>query len=334
MVTGVKQKSKASFRWEYMLFCILVIVMVVDSIVAPEFLNAANILKLFQQYVEEAIIGVVVVLLLISGNIDISIAGIVALSATVFGVLFRAHTAIYLCVVAALATGTFCGWLNGVIVVKAQIPSIIVTLATMSLYRGFAYILLQDQGVYGFPNSVLYVGNGNVPGTVIPIEIPIFLFSIGICWIILHKLVVGKKIYAVGLNPRTCYLSGIDVKRIHLSLFATSGFVYACSAILLVTRIGSVRPNIATGFELDTISTAVFGGIAIFGGSGTVGGYVISALTLGFIRAGLNLKNVSGQFTAIISGVVLIASILVNNIWTSTAEKRAILKRALELRRT
>ena len=313
-----------TLSWEKILLILLISVFIFNSLFVPYYFSLENILSLSQSYIELGVLGFAVILLLISGNIDISIAGIVAFTATIFALCFNIGIPIPLCILITLLTGTLCGLLNALIITGFNIPSIIVTLATMSVFRGLSYVLLKDSAIFGFPESFTYFGTGYIVGTYVPIELLIFPILIFITWLILHKSTLGKKIYSVGLNPMASYRSGINVKQINIIVFCWAGFLYSLAAILLVSRIGSVRPNIATGFELEIIATVVFGGTAIFGGYGNVWGYVLAFLTLVTIRSGLALLNVPGQYMAIIFGIVLIISIVANNIINEAKEKKSL----------
>jgi rhamnose transport system permease protein len=309
-------------RWEHILTAILGVVVLVNSLISPEFLNLENLLSITQVFIEKGVLGLALLLLIVSGNIDLSCASILALSASVFGIAFQAHIPIWICMVLALCIGTAGGFFNGFVVSRTGIPSIIVTLVSLSLFRGLAFGLMKDYGVYGFPESFLSIGNGKVPGTFLPYSL-LFFVALSIPFAItLSRSRAGKKIYMVGSNARASFVAGISVKATTLTLFTLAGFFYAVAAILLVSRIGSVRPNIATGFELDTIATIVFGGVAIYGGKGTFAGFILSLFTLGYVRFGLGLKNVPGQLMVIITGIILICSILASNALQRLAERR------------
>ena len=318
----------ANITWEKILLLILIMVFTLNSLFVPYYFSLENILALSQSYIELGVLGFAVILLLISGNIDISIAGIVAFSATIFAICFSFGIPIPFCIIITLITGTLCGILNALLIVGFSIPSIIVTLATMSVFRGLSYVLLKDDAIYGFPKSFTYFGTGYIPNTYVPLELIVFPFLILITWFILHQSTFGKKIYSVGLNPEASFRSGINVKQVNIIVFAWAGFLYSLAAILLVSRIGSVRPNIATGYELEIIATVVFGGTAIFGGYGNVWGYVLAFLTLVSMRSGLALLNVPGQYMAIIFGLVLIFSILANNFINQINERKILEKRS------
>jgi len=322
----LKHRWNFTLKWEHILIVIFIIVNIINSNISPHYLNIANLLKTTQIFVEKGIIGLVLLLLIVSGNIDISFASTIALSTSVFALCFKSGVNIFICIVLALITGAICGFLNGFIITRTGLPSIIVTLVNLSLFRGLAFVLMKDEGVYGFPEKFIFIGNGKIPGTPIPIELVIFIVLAVVCGIFLHKSYWGRYLYAIGANADTAFLSGINVKKVRLILFTISGFVYAFAGILLVSRIGSVRPNIATGFELEVVAMIVFGGAAIFGGSGTLGGFIISLFIIGFVRFGLGLINIPGQVMLMVTGSLLIVSILANNFIGKITERRALSK--------
>jgi rhamnose transport system permease protein len=262
---------------------------------------------------EKAIVALVMTFIIITGNIDISVASIMGLSSVAMAVSFQAGLNIWLAVFDGLAVGTYCGFLNGLIITKLELPAIIITLASFSFYRGIAYVILGDQAVSGFPASFSYLGQGYIGDTPVPFVLAVFLVLAIIMGLILHKTRSGRTIYALGWNEQTCYASGIPVKKIKLLLFTFSGTFAAVAAMFLTSRIGNTRPNIATGFELEIITIVILGGVMITGGIGKMWGVVLSIFLIGTIRYGLGLHNIPGQFMLIIAGSLLIVSILVNN---------------------
>jgi len=320
----ILKKQYFNFRWEYVLILFFILINIINASISPYYLVTENLLKMSQVFIEKGIIGLILLLLVISGNVDISPAAILALSAAMFGFLYDKGLNILVCIMISLIIGTFCGFLNGIIIIKTGLPSIIVTLVNLTFFRGFAYVLLKDEAIYGFPDKFTLLGNGTIPNTAIPIADIIFIVLAIIVGLILHKTYIGRYLYAIGSNRDTASLSGINVKKITLSLFTISGFIYAFSAILLASRLGSIRPNIATGFELEVITIIVFGGAAVFGGNGTIFGFILSLLTLGYLRFGLALINIPGQVMIMISGLLLIIAILSNNLIKMINEKRIL----------
>ncbi len=301
-------------KWETMLFLIFLIFNIIMSLTTSYYLNTQSIMDMTFIFMEKGLIALIMALIIITGNIDLSVASTMSLSSVVMAVSFQSGINIWLSVLIGVVTGTFCGFLNGFIVTKLSLPSMIITLATFSFYRGVSYVILGDKAVSGFTEKFTYIGQGYVGNTKMPFPLLIFLIMAVIFSLILHKTYMGRMIYAIGWNENACFASGVPVKKIKLILFTLSGFISSVAAMFLTARIGNTRPNLATGFELEIITIVILGGVMISGGVGNMPGVIISIFLIGTIRYGLGLHNVPGQLMLIISGALLILSILINNV--------------------
>ena len=300
-------------RWETMLFLIFIIFNIIMSFTTPYYLNARNILDMTFIFMEKGLIALIMTLIIITGNIDLSVASTMSLSSVVMAVSFQSGINIWISVLLGILAGTFCGFLNGFIITRLSLPSMIITLATFSFYRGISYVILGDKAVSGFTEKFTYLGQGYIGNTKIPFPLIVFIVLAIIFSLVLHKTFMGRMIYAIGWNENSCFASGIPVKKIKLILFTLSGFISSFAAMFLTARIGNTRPNLATGFELEIITIVILGGVMMSGGTGTMPGVIISIFLIGTIRYGLGLHNVPGQIMLIISGTLLILSILINN---------------------
>jgi rhamnose transport system permease protein len=213
-------------------------------------------------------------------------------------------------VLIGIAVGALCGTFNGVLVTRFAIPSIVVTIGTMSLYRGIAQVVLGDQAYTGYPEALGDWGQGYFFGLV-PRPFVILVFFALLFAAALHATAFGRRLYAIGSNPTTARFSGIAVDRYRLVLFVLTGAMTGLAAVLLTGRIGSTRPNIALGWELEAITMVILGGISIAGGSGTIGGVMLAVLTLGTVTYALGLANVPGILMTIIIGALLLVTITV-----------------------
>ena len=301
-------------KWETMLFLIFLIFNIIMGLTTSYYLNLQSVMDMTFIFMEKGLIALIMALIIITGNIDLSVASTMSLSSVVMAVSFQSGINIWLSVLIGIITGTFCGFLNGFIVTKLSLPSMIITLATFSFYRGVSYVILGDKAVSGFTDKFTYIGQGYIGNTKIPFPLLIFLIMAVIFSLILHKTYMGRMIYAIGWNENACFASGIPVKKIKLILFTLSGFISSVAAMFLTARIGNTRPNLATGFELEIITIVILGGVMISGGVGNMPGVIISIFLIGTIRYGLGLHNVPGQLMLIISGALLILSILINNV--------------------
>lgn len=327
MTTSTKQgfHIKSLFtKWEFFLLLLFVGFNTVMIVTTPNYLNVYNLFDMTFIFVEKAMIALIMTMIIITGNVDLSVASIMSLSSVSMAVMFQSGVNIWLAVLFGVAVGTLCGFVNGLVATKIELPAMIVTLATFSFYRGIAYVILGDQAVTGFPLAFKYLGTGYIGKTPVPFVLIVFLVMALIVGLVLHKTRFGRTIYALGWNKQTCYASGIPVKKIKLVLFTVSGFISAVAAMFLTSRIGNTRPNIATGFELEIITIVILGGVMMSGGIGKLWGVLLSIFLIGTIRYGLGLHNVPGQAMLIIAGSLLILSILINNTIKQVVETSAL----------
>jgi rhamnose transport system permease protein len=304
---AVKLKSLLG-RWETLLALLLVVVFAVNSIVLPHFLDLYNLLDGTQNFSEKALIALPMALLIICREIDISVAGTLALSSVAMGLAMQAGFPPATLVLVALATGCLCGLLNGVLVTRFALPSIVVTIGTVSLFRGLASVVLGDKAFTGYPQLMADWGQGYFFG-IVPREFVVLLVFAAVFALLLHTTSWGRRIYAIGNNPDAARFSGIAVDRYRLALFVLTGAMAGLAAFFLTGRIGSTRPNIATGWELEVITMVILGGVSIAGGAGTIGGVLLAILTLGVATYGMSLANIPGIYMTIVVGVLLLATI-------------------------
>lgn len=265
---------------------------------------------------ERAVIALAMAMLIIAGEIDLSIAATMALASLAMGLAMQGGASLPVMFAAGLATGAACGWLNGWLVTRRGLPSIVVTIGTLSLYRGIALLVLGDQAITGYPEALSTLGNGTlgellgVEGLIVPIEFGVaLLFAVAVAvW--MHCTVHGRRVYAIGANPVAARFSGVAVARYRMGLFVFAGVAAALAAAMLTGRIGSTRPNLASGWELDAITIALLGGVAIQGGRGSLVGVLLAAVLLGAFTFALAMLNVPGIVVTMIVGGLLIAAMV------------------------
>lgn len=300
--------TRALRSWEALLFAVAVAVFIANSFASPYFLNAWNLSDATFNFTEKAMIAFAMALLIVAGEIDLSVAAIIALASTVMGLVMTAGYGTPEIVLAGLATGLACGALNGFFVARLGLPSIVVTIGTMSLFRGISYIVLGDQAFTGYPKDFAYFGQGYV-WWVFSFELVLFaVLAIGF-YILLHRTNFGRAVYAIGNNPTAALFSGIRVDRVRFILFLLTGFMSGVAAVCLTSRLGSTRPSIATGMELEVVTMVVLGGVSILGGSGGIPGVVLAAIIMGLVTFGFGLLNVPGIVMSIFLGLLLIGTI-------------------------
>ena len=302
--------SRILKSWETLLLLVAVVVFVLNAMASPYFLDAWSLSDATFNFTEKAMIAFAMALLIISGEIDLSVASIIALASTAMGVVMQAGGGTGALVATGLATGLICGALNGTLVTRLGLPSIVVTIGTMSLYRGISYIVLGDGAFRGYPEAFGWFGQGYVVW-VITVELLIFaLLALGF-GVLLHRTTFGRQVYAIGNNPTAALFSGIRVARVKMILFLLTGLMSGLAAICLTSRLGSTRPSIATGMELEVVTMVVLGGVSILGGSGSIPGVVIAAVLMGLVTFGLGLLNVPGIVMSIFVGLMLIGVIAI-----------------------
>lgn len=300
--------------WETLLLGVAVVIFIANSFASPYFLNAWNLSDATFNFTEKAIIGFAMALLIISGEIDLSVASIIALASTAMGAAVQVGADTTAIVAIGLVVGLLAGAFNGFLVTGLGLPSIVVTIGTMSLFRGIAYIVLGDQAYRGYPDSFAFFGQGYV-WWVFSFELFLFALLAVIYGVVLHRTNFGRAIFAIGNNPTGALFSGIRVRRVKFILFLLTGLMSGVAAVLLTSRLGSTRPSIAVGWELEIVTMVVLGGINILGGSGSIPGVVIAAFVMGLVTFGLGLLNVPGIVMSIVIGALLIGVIALPRLW-------------------
>ncbi|PUU91701.1 MAG: rhamnose transport system permease protein [Halanaerobium sp.] len=302
------------FQWEWLLVVIFIIINIMNSQLSPYYLNPYTLLDATMSFLDKAFIALPMAFVIIFGDIDISVGSTVALSSVVMAVLYNAGLAMPLAIIVCLLVGIIAGLLNGILIVKfKELSSVIVTLSTMILYRGIAYVILENQSAGDFPMWFNYFGWGYIQNT-IPFILVVFMIAAVIFYLLLHKTTFGRKVYAIGNNDTASLFSGIKVDKTKIIVFTLNGLMAAIAAIFLTSRMGSTRPNIASGYELDIIAMVVLGGVSTSGGKGRMAGVLLSIFIIGYLRYGLGLVNVLSQVILIIIGALLIFSVMISNL--------------------
>jgi len=309
-----KRMMRLISSWEFILFLTLVGVFILFSFISPYFLDYFNLMNASFSFAEKSILALPMIFVILSGDIDISVASILALSSFAMGNAASRGAGSGTLVVVGLITGLAAGIVNGFLVTKIKIPSIAVTLATLSIFRGISQAILRDNAYTHYPLKFAYFGQGYIGKSVVPFEFVFFLILAVIMGFILHKTTYGRKLYAIGNSASASRFSGINVDRIRFINFAVNGLFAGIAAVLLTSRIGSTRPNIATGWELEAITLVVLGGVAITGGKGNIFGVVIASLLVGYLKFGMALVNLSAKVMIITTGALLIIAVLVPKI--------------------
>jgi rhamnose transport system permease protein len=301
-------------HWEWMLVALIILDVLINIRLSPFFLDARNLSRTSSDFMEIGLMMLPMIFIIITGNIDLSVASNLGMSASFMGLLHNQGVNIWAAALAGLLLGTLGGMLNGYLVARVKLPALMVTLGTYAFFRGIAYGFLGDQAARGYPKEFTYLGQGKVFDTLIPVSVVLFVVLAIIFGLVLHRTTFGRYLYAIGNNENATLYSGVPVSRIKFVIYTLSGFMAALAGLILAARFGSTRPDIGTGLELAVITAAVLGGVDINGGKGTMLGAVLSLVLIGLMRFGMGLLNIQGQVQGIVIGLLLILSILLPNV--------------------
>ena len=296
-------------QWEWLLVLILLIVFAVNAMISPYFFTVYSLVQTPSTFLDKAFIVFPMTLVIVLGRIDVSVGSTAALSAVVMAVGYNAGLPMPWAMLLCLVVGAACGGVNGLLLIRfKELSHVIVTLATMIIYRGIAYIILGDQASGGFPDWYSFLGWGSVAG--IPFILIVFVLAAVVFGLVLHKTRFGRSVYGMGFNTTTCEYSGLRADRITLIIFTMAGLMSAVTALFLSSRMGSTRPNVAAGFELEVITMAALGGVSTSGGIGRIGGPVLAVFIIGYLSYGMGLANIQAPVVLVVIGSLLILSVL------------------------
>ena len=298
--------------WEVLLALILLGTIAYNATQSDVYLDVDNFVNIFRLSIEKVIIAVAMTFVIVSGEIDLSVASVMAFSACTLAFAYEQGVPFWLAIVLALVVAAAAGLLQGMVIASTGISSLVVTLAGLIGFRGAARVLLEDRSIGDFPDWFGNVGRADFIGPM-PFGLVLFFVLLVLGGILLHRSVVGRRLFVIGDNAEVARFSGIDVGRTKVLLFTASAFVAGVAGVLFAARLGSVRANIGEGFELDIITMVLLGGVSIFGGSGTLLGVALAIGIVLNLRNGLGLANVESNTQTGVIGALLIASVLAQN---------------------
>jgi ribose/xylose/arabinose/galactoside ABC-type transport system permease subunit len=313
-VTGLRERTALQGVFHSQPFWVavaLLLICLVMSWLQPQaFASADNLYNITRNFAFIGIMALGMTAVILTGGIDLSVGSIMGVVGVVCGLILQAGQHWLLAIVGGLGAGLLAGGINGGLVAYAGLPSLVVTIGTLALYRGVAQIMLEERGVSNFPEWYQSIGFGTIAGTPVPWCLLIFgVLFIGFA-VFLHGTHWGRSLFAIGNNREAARFSGIDVGRSILGVFATSGAMCSVAAVVLTAYLASARADTATGLELPVITAVVLGGVNIFGGSGTMGGVLIAVFVLAFVQNALGLAGVTPEEQQIVTGAVLIATLV------------------------
>lgn len=311
-------------RWDTAVGILLIAVFLAGTGTTDGFANTDNLSAALGDVSEIALIALPMTLLVVAGQVDLSVASMLGLSSALAGSLWQAGFAFELIVPLCLLAGAVGGLLNGWLVTRVGLPSLAVTIGTLTLYRGLASVILGDEAVADFPETYARYAayTETVPGTFVPYPVALFaVLAVGTA-IALHCTGFGRSLFAIGAQEDAAWFAGIRVKRLKLVLFVVSGLVASFAGIVYTLRYGSARADNGMGLELVVIASVLLGGVDFDGGKGTLGGAVASVLLIGLLTNLLTLNDISNEIQVIVTGLLLVASVLTPRIIAVVSERR------------
>jgi ribose transport system permease protein len=292
----------------------LLLFSIIISFLNDRFLTWGNILNVLRQTSINSIIAAGMTFVILTGGIDLSVGSILAFTGAVAAMLIALGYPAIVAVIGALIVGATIGAISGFVISKGKVQPFIATLAMMTIFRGATLVLTDGRPIStGYEaNAAVFskIGNGYIGFIPIPIIIMISVFVLG--YFILKHTIIGRYVYALGGNEEATKLSGVNVDRIKIFVFATSGFFASLAGIIITARLSSAQPTAGTGYELDAIAAVVLGGTSLAGGIGTIMGTVIGALIIGILNNALNLMDVTSYYQMLAKGAVILTAVLLD----------------------
>lgn len=314
---------------ESAIIAILILVVVAALAMVPNFDSPLTVTYLLRDVAPILLIALPMTLIIITEEIDLSVASIVGLSSVMTGILTEAGLPFPVAAVAAIVGGTIAGAFNGFLITVVGLPSLAVTIGTLALFRGIAVGLLGTTAITDFPEEWTDLAKANIPGTPIPvITVPFVILAI-VFAIVLHFTPFGRSLYAIGLSKEAAAFSGIDVGRTKFLLFVLSGAVSGFAGVYFTLLYSNARGDNAMGMELQVIAAVLLGGVSIFGGRGALHGVIAGVLLIGTLGSALRLAGVTSDIINVITGLLLIASVVSSSLlaWLQVRRSAAIGKR-------
>ena len=314
--TSARGRFRWALRWESALVVALALTVVLGAASSPQFLTVSNILSnVCLPYGELAIMALPMTLVILSGEIDLSIASTLALSSSLVGYLWTQHWPMPVVILVVLAVGLFCGAFNGVLVTRLGLPSLAVTIGTMTLYEGISEIVLGPSIITSFPAAYTTIGVNPFPGTgkLLSYSAVIFIVLAAVFGVVLHATPFGRSVVAIGWNKEAAQFAGIRVKRVKTVLFMLSGLVGALAGALYTFRLSTAEADNGTSLILPVIAVVLLGGVSIFGGKGTLPGVVLAVLVYCGLQSALLLTNFNSNALELVTGGLLLLSVLIPN---------------------
>lgn len=333
-MTAAKSTKALFLRHEVVLLAVIVLEVILFSALGRRFLDGTNVSNIFRHSVEIGLLALAMTPVILTGGIDLSVGSMMGLCAVCFGIFVNdASMSPLVAGLLSVGIGALGGGLNALLIARFNLPPLIVTLGTFSLFRGLAEALTKGSKSYsGFPDSFLALGNSDFAG--IPAQIWIFLLvALGI-WLLVHRTTLGRSFRAIGYSPEGARYAGIPVRRNLGLAYVLAGAIAGLAAVIFVARLGEARANAGMGYELLAITAVVLGGTSIFGGSGTVAGTLLGYLAVAVLNNGLKritdyqvfdktISSVSNEMSGMLTGLLLLLALAVIPVTKALAARRS-----------
>lgn len=293
-------------------FIALILLVVIVSVLNSNFLQVSNLMNLLRQLIINGFIALGMTYVILTGGIDLSVGSTLAFTSAIFAGLMQSGMNSILAILISIALGAILGFVNGLLITKGKLAPFIVTLATMTIYRGATLVYTDGRPIPGQRDNFIFafLGRGKVFG--IPFQVILFAIIFILLVVLLKKTTFGRKVYAVGGNEKASFISGINIDRVKVIVYTISGVLATISGLVLTSRLNSAQPTAGSAYEMDAIAAVVLGGTSMTGGSGSIVGTLIGILILGVLNNGLNLLGVSSFYQQIVKGVVILLAVLVD----------------------
>lgn len=306
-------KNTMKYMSELTTVIALIILMAVITIINSNFLTANNLLNLLLQVTSNALIAFGMTFVILTGGIDLSVGSILALSSALTAGLLGSGTPVTLAILISLILGCILGMMNGLLISYGKLAPFIVTLATMTIFRGATLVYTNGNPITkGLSDTFLFqfLGQGYIVGIPFPVIIMFIVFIV--LYVLLHKTAFGKSVYAIGGNEKAAYISGVKLNKVKIIIYSISGIMASISGLIITSRLSSAQPTAGASYEMDAIAAVVLGGTSLSGGKGRILGTLIGALIIGVLNNGLNIIGVSAFWQQVVKGVVILIAVLID----------------------
>lgn len=290
----------------------LLVLMVIVTILNPNFIAPINLLNLLRQVSVNALIAFGMIFVILTGGIDLSVGSTLALSGALVAGMIASGLDPILAMIIGVVIGGVLGAVNGLLITKGKMAPFIATLATMTIYRGATLVYTDGNPITGIGDSFIFkfVGRGYLFN--IPVPVILMVMAFVLLYVLLHKMTFGRKTYAIGGNEKASYIAGIKIDKVKTLIYALSGMMASVAGIIITSRLNSAQPTAGQAYEMDAIAAVVLGGTSLSGGKGRIFGTLIGALIIGTLNNGLNLLGVSSFYQQIVKGIVIIIAVLLD----------------------